>query len=748
MSSVTTISGTESVEKVTSAFSQVELSAPVLSDAAVKQSVSLAPPPLSQNLDDRFLRWAHLGDITPVAPATETLVVTLNTAGYFSSPVIAESIRGAHGFVGSLEVMILSSIPAGCSGLFYACIHPQCGITDTTPSNSQFPENLYFSCFQKEGQFVDCCAATDIVLKVPYTSPKTYSLFTEPQGLLQFWCCSPPAMATDGSAPTTTFRVYMRAGPDFRLINPSLQSAKALVPLSYARATSSALRTTASAIDFVAGTVLNGHSVVPSSGGVTRTLSQLPSMSNVEGVDPSASVSLTPASGVRLVDPDLSIDSITSRWTHRATINWPTTTASGTILGVMPVVPTNGFSFASPEPFVNLSPAGQICFGFEHWRGTNHYKFFVPASSFHRGTLQVSWVPGTTYTPSTRDPTPIAPNVLYEVSAGESLEIEVGYAAQTPYLRANFLTSLQANVAIDGLGSANGFLIISVATKLTAPVAGSVDIVVLQAMTDLEVNGISPCVDSEYFSWPIWGVRTQSATVGNAPHIERKVTLVKPAPRLGAAISGYDVTSLRSLLQGMSVSNSAKFTTTETTNRIGVVLHTGSSIAERTAGGWDSAMQLDFSSPYNTIPIYQDLLLAMFCGYIGTSRYQLAFEGVKGVMLLGTAYDFPNMTTTTWATDEVYPMYTGVFCPMDEFSTTPICVSMPLTLSQCYEFSGAAKTAYVSDALRLYVFYKYCQFENNSGVVVSKGYGADVSPVIFRCSTRVKLTTALRFPPV
>lgn len=733
----------ELVEKVTSDFSHLALSAPLSLSEKSEPAPYLVPPLPAMTAQDRFNRWTPIGTITPVGPTAGTLITTISSAGYFSVPSIAEAVRTASGFVGDFEVMITSSVPAGCSGSFLATVTPQCGNTDILATNSEFPEDKYFSAFQRTHAMIHCSSASNVYLPLPYTAPKAYSLFTEPQALIQFWCVAPPIVATDGSAANTQFQIYMRAAPNFCLVNPSAQSSTGAHPmLTYARGASSVLRKTANTIDAVSKIILDGNSMVPADGTSTRMFDSYPTLSQMDGVDISQTLAPTSRSGKAKYETPAQLDEVVSRWTHLASLDWSTTAAAGTVLGTFPVTPFSDFLYDVVNPYLLPSPASVIGMGSRYWRATLKYRVYIPASSFHRGVLQVVWYPGTSYTASARDPTNIAPNVLFEVEAAKIMDITVGFAATTPVLPVFHTSAYTGAASYNAYGSVNGFLEFRIATRLSAPTASPLKVVVLMSVCDYELFGQSSNIPTESFSWPYYGVRVSAGTVGDNADSIIDVVLVPRAPRLGASMAGYSIESINAVLQQYQIAHVANSFGVSTT---GFAFSTGNSVGERTAFATDVNMQITNTDYPSTIPTLGDLILSMFCGWQGTQRFAFAVANVSAGYL-NFCQDAPFYNSTSSSRADALATYTGLNHALGDNISENIYISAPFLSTDTFAFSGSRKTSSIQDSQYVFMVWEGDTIGASARFLVWKGYGSDISPVMFRTTTRLRLYSNTRYP--
>ena len=150
-------------------------------------------------------------------------------------------------------------------------------------------------------------------------------------------------------------------------------------------------------------------------------------------------LSIDPTIGGGCSEDELSFESFFNHWTLYKYFDWSTEDSAGSILGSIPVTPMVGVT--NDTTIVYLGPAGFTGLLFAYWRGTMEYRIVIPVSKFHRGILQVFWVPEYQSVPA-GDVTNIAFNVIYDVTACEETQIKVGYAKAAPFAETRLITEL------------------------------------------------------------------------------------------------------------------------------------------------------------------------------------------------------------------------------------------------------------------------------------------------------------------
>jgi hypothetical protein len=523
-----------SLEPVQQAITAITSDTGVVTSASgLESDVNLAKPTVNQRVPMNSLT-DYLTRYTEIAAFTFTDVSPAQFADGFASlepwrlfltnPYIASKISNYMLIRGTMELLIIPAFPANGYGAYAVAAYPY-GHQSTVTNVSLVPN--VSTCMQ-----VDHCAMIDVAncenvtLSLPFVWPYDYAQIseisvaaTQPWGV-SCWCLSPVRTAIPGGVTSGSIRVYARLGADYEMSVPSLQGRKG----SKAAGFKPSMDMTGAA-DKVAGGKFKGvvsgiadkvsglasmASMIPVIGpyagavsmvadtvgdvaswfGFTRedappvpsAVMQKPfsNPANIDGEDTADVAALSMGNAIS-IDPALvgitssedcaAFTSLFARWTLIRNFTWASTATTSTILGTIPISPyaCRG-SMAVSSQTVELMPAGYCGLPFQYWRGDMEYLIVIPVSKLHRGTLQVYWVPAGTVTTAT--PTVSTLNTLYDVSADERKQFNVGFARDVPYLPRIPITP---DVAIIPTGATNGRLILMVVNPLrsqnsTAPV--------------------------------------------------------------------------------------------------------------------------------------------------------------------------------------------------------------------------------------------------------------------------------------
>jgi len=197
--------------------------------------------------------------------------------------------------------------------------------------------------------------------------------------------------------------------------------------------------------------------------------------------------------------------------------SWSTSDAVGKVVTVIPVHPGLCNRISGPETqtfgVYAPTPMAYVASMFKYWGGSLKYKLDAVSTPFHAGRLLVAYIPD--YDPSvTLTINEIGNNysVLWDITDSSTLEFEVPYLGNTPYLNV-FLDDQAYSGIIDSTASAatnairirsiqNGAIIVFVLNQLVSPSTAAATIPVQ--------NWIAGGKDLT-FAEPVFGVYTPSA---------------------------------------------------------------------------------------------------------------------------------------------------------------------------------------------------------------------------------------------
>jgi hypothetical protein len=440
----------------------------------VSQETPAAVAPLGgSSLQDFLQRPAHVssvsfGSTTPV----DSLVASFEPwALFLADTAVARKTANFTYIRGTIQVVGLISILKGLYGrLAISCV-PIGGPDVTTIVDT------VQSCMAGDYcQFLDLDSPEDIAFQLPFVWQYDHARLSAPGFIggmwkVNIWCLAQPANSLDFGFVGGTMRFFCNLMPDYQLSGPVYQGKRklmanaALKDLSpslhaaigegkgskmmgsvakmaeigsmlpvigpYAMAAGSAARVAESVLSWF-GFTRETHQSAPTPI-IPRTVTNV---SMIDGTDTSDYAALTMMSDIS-IDPCLAgghsedllaVADFDSRWVRIGTAEWTGEDASLAVLYNTPVTPSLGSTSGSG---VVLPAAGYRGLTFDYWRGDMEYLITIPHSSFHRGSIQVSWYPSNS-APLAGYATNVAHTVIHDVLDGD-LEFSVGYASDQPY---------------------------------------------------------------------------------------------------------------------------------------------------------------------------------------------------------------------------------------------------------------------------------------------------------------------------
>lgn len=429
-----------------------------------------------------------------------------------------------------MEVTITVTPPSNAYGMY--CFNAVCEGADelsSTPPNAVIADgvtedNPYTACQDIFG-LVDVSLGTTVTLTLPYVGrvdALTLSTGVTAQNpwRLNLWAWSPIQNSLNSEAIACDYKIYARLLPGYDLTVPSFQAKNAKVKSSTTKIINSgdakkgqmggmiakagtAASMIGAAVPFLAPFTtplaigagvaskiadMFGFTREANVSGTTivqnRTFSALAATdgedaSEVVALSVGNSTTIDPRVGGATDDDPCSFQNLFSRWTLVAKTSWATTDAATTELLRIPVTP------GLAKKLLNvwyLQPCGYVGLPFRYWRGGMEYMIIVPVSPYHRGMLQLVWDPQFNSVITT-DPTNIMRTAIFDVTVSNTLTAQVGYDS-TIGVKTMSLCATDGSLAEQEM--CNGSLSLRVQSVLQAPLAGSVDVLVLaRAMSDM-----------------------------------------------------------------------------------------------------------------------------------------------------------------------------------------------------------------------------------------------------------------------
>lgn len=515
---------------------------------------------------------------------------------FFNNAAVGSKTKDFAYFRGSLNVQAITTVPAGAYGLYLVCACPY-GDPPTTGTSVADPNALQAS--QLPHALIDLSRADDVSFKLDWCYPYdfgTFSSMAKRQWRIFVFCLQPVSNGQAATALTGEISFYAWAGEDFEMVVPYPQGKKFLdekrdkindkvKSFTGGKKASEVASTVAgvaakvgSYVPFLApmaGTIATGASMVSSAldwFGFTRESGEkeptpvverpFSNIANMDGIDTGEVCALSVGNAIS-IDPrigggqpldEAAFEEIFKHWTLVHVADWDTTDVVGTsLVAALPVTPTT----ALDKPFDGavFTTAGYVGLPFQYWRGDMEYKVVIPISKFHRGAIQVSWLPNS---PAAVDLSNTTLNTIMEVDAENEAIIKVGFAKEVPMLSNRFMNA--SFPIIVPIGLANGALTIRVVNKLMAPVAtaNTKIFIFARAMANMtfavpkvyeiieDTNGDDLVVmdmDEAYY--------LQGGALGDEPSEEKVIELVPESGQYASAeiCVGENIKSVRALMQ-------------------------------------------------------------------------------------------------------------------------------------------------------------------------------------------------------
>lgn len=454
-------------------------------------------PDTGQQLGQFLDRWINVLNGS-LSAANTALTEVFNFDPYerfLTNLNIVDKIAKFSYFSGELEVMIMIVTPPNAYGIYVFSYMPYgtgaLADTEVYKGGMDLGTDDIAVCFQNTHVVLNPAEATTAILKIPFVYdlealklPYNISVI---MGLVHLYCISPLQNATGASAITSSYRVYIRAVPGYKLVTATNQMNRG--PKSDMGGFSSNISSLGDLVakapvitpgQKVIAAGLKGAGTLLSMMGFTREQDSsnpmpviqrtLTNIMNFDGHDARDVFALS-ASNTVTIDPRIggstnatdpaSLDNLYPRWTFLRTVNWSSVDTVFSQLISIPVGPGVSYYDGAYYP----SPAGYVGMGFAYWAGDMEYMIIIGGSQFHRGLLQISWDPEVV-TAST-DITQTTNNVIIDLKDSSSRIFKVGYTSNQPALK---MSIAPHNTIAGNTNYFNGYLRIQVAGTLTSSI--------------------------------------------------------------------------------------------------------------------------------------------------------------------------------------------------------------------------------------------------------------------------------------
>jgi hypothetical protein len=440
--------------------------------------------------------------------------------GYLNNPIIKKKLDNYTFLRAQLHVKVVLNGTPFQSGAMRVCYQPMLGTIESkirTNPVSDIPLIIPFS--QTPGFYLYPQANSGGEMVLPFFYHKNWLDITvkadvDNFGTLSYVTFAPLRVAVTGGSTTVSIQTYAwltdvhlmgstinlalqadeyGTGPISRPASAiaSLAGSLSKVPIigKFARATeigAGATSKIASLFGFTNVPVIENVSAFTPQNAPMLASSQIGTPVQKLTLDPKQELSIDPSPhGIGSAD-ELSISYIKSKESYFGGTSWATTDAVGTQLWNTRVNPfqttatelVDGTDTTVGQRVYHV-PVSYLASLFRHWRGDLIIRVKIVCTKFHKGRLKISYDPRGDIT--TSDP---PENAVYtqivDIGENDDLEIRIPYHQALAWLQVDTTlvpdNSTQGNPNAPRLNIDNGVLTVRVLTTLTAPAAGTINI--------------------------------------------------------------------------------------------------------------------------------------------------------------------------------------------------------------------------------------------------------------------------------
>jgi ApbE superfamily uncharacterized protein (UPF0280 family) len=544
------------------------------------------------------------------ADAAATMIHNLDPWALWSAVVsVNDKLKHYNYIRARMQLVFYVTAPAGAYGRYVVTAIPT--LVKTGPS---YINGIRVSqCLASDycGQ-LDVATSSSMVMQLPWVSDKDVETVAETQYTWEvaLFCLLPIATAVASGVTSASVQVYANIMDDYVLTVPHLQSKKKkpIEPNKSLADQSPSLNSKASAKIAKVGEVAGQLAKIPVIGpfaavasniaevgssllsafGFTReaaestprscTMRSVTNLARTDGDDASDVAALSMFNSIAIGaelngfagEDCLAQEDVCSRWGLVARIAWTPVHTAGQVLATLGVSPGQCLASGTEGDYrwYDMIPAGYYGLPFSFWRGSLEYLIVIPVSKFHRGALQVIWVPEAS-SPSA-ECTNTSMNCIFDVSENRDRIFKIGYAQDDLVLPLH-LTAPQDDLTI--LEGFNGYLSFKVVNPLksTSSTAATSILVFARGGPDLQfgvprdsIVGVAPNGEGkvQYTLREQIVFQSGSGTLGDSTTTEPIETELVPVTKLypvGEMFFGEEVRSARALLQKPSFIGAVSF---------------------------------------------------------------------------------------------------------------------------------------------------------------------------------------------
>lgn len=528
-------------------------------------------------------------------------------SAYLAVPSVANKVSNYTYIRGTMQVILYVTVPAGAYGRYVVVALPNGGDTALVENA---PDG--YTCLGGDHwAMIDVATSTSVVLQLPWAANRDVMTGTDVADMwtISVLCLAKCKTSIPGGATNGMVKVFASLTDDYTLVVPHFQMKATTGTKSHAPKVHKKLESgSASGKVAKVGAVLGSLGKVPVIGsfataasgiaqagsdilsifGFTRraeestpmplTCRSVSNVAHMDGGDASDVAALSCANALSISadangfsnEDCLAQSAFCGRWGFVAHTTWSPSQPEDTILANIPVSPSYCHSDTHEAGRVyHFIPAGYYGLPFSYWRGTMEYLVVIPVSKFHRGAIQVIWVPDGS-SPGEDDVTNTSMNVIYDVADNKDHIFSVGFSRDLPAISNRIVGDLDGGIV--PTGAFNGFLTLKVINPLVSQsTTAAVEVwVFARAGADMQfgvprdvVAAVSAPDTAANF---ILRTRTilQMGAIGDSETVEPVThVLVPPAPYpADTMLFGESVNSVRALLQKPSTLGVYTFTGT------------------------------------------------------------------------------------------------------------------------------------------------------------------------------------------
>lgn len=490
-------------------------------------------------------RWVRIG-VLPISSSDPYMAggVTGAIASYslydllFANPAMVDKTTNWSYFRGGLDVLGVVTAPGNASGAYVISCFPRVS-EDPIASKPSLTTFLDSSALAYEHKALWLASSSsNIEFKLPYFSAYDANSLSAPSSAggwtMSVCCLSPLRTAIPGGVTTGSITWYAKLSPGYELLVPKWQGRpvyqgkeKGLVDYAKDLKKSKAISKTSNTIKGIADKLVGVPVLGQAAGMVSMAAGTVSAVADFFGFSrPNDNAALTPfvtrsVKNVALTDgadcadvagfsmhnkislePDLlggedadpmSFESMGQRWGLVGAFTWAAINDASTVLKEIPVTP--GFGVGDLDNF-RVVPAGYCGLPFSYWRAEAEFLVVVPASTLHRGALQVLYIPPDGSAPIAADNiTNVGMGAIMDVSAATQFQFHVGFSSNKPMLP---LTYFNNSWAIQPVGTANG----SIQIRVVNPLRSQNPVDELNVCVFVRFKNVQFAVPRTTFAWP------------------------------------------------------------------------------------------------------------------------------------------------------------------------------------------------------------------------------------------------------